>query len=106
MASLYTQVEYLKTQISEKDLLIRTLLINEQEYYTYNIDKEGEIINERNEENCELSDVSLSENSESLSSLRIRIKENDGTEPNSDDNGDKIYLKIYMSSKKWAKRKI
>ena len=32
LASLCTQVEYLKTQISEKDLLIRTLLIKEQGY--------------------------------------------------------------------------
>ena len=38
LASLYMQVEYLKTQISEKDLFIRSILIKEQEYYTYNMD--------------------------------------------------------------------
>ena len=29
LASLYTQVEFLKTQLDEKDFLIRTLLIRE-----------------------------------------------------------------------------
>ena len=118
LVSLYTQVEYLKTQISEKDLLIRTLLIKEQEYYTYNMNKEGEIIIERNEENCELNDVSLSENSESTSSGEnlcdsIEIedennRENEGTELNSgDNNGDMIFFKhLYHQYKNDKKEKL
>ena len=37
LASLFTQIEFLKDQIKEKDLVIRTLLIGEQDYY-YNYD--------------------------------------------------------------------
>ena len=77
----------------------------------------SEIINQRNEENCELSDVSLSENSESTSSGEslcdsIEIedennKENYGTEPNSDDNGDTIFFKdLYHQYKNDKKEKL
>ena len=35
LASLYSQVEFLKSQIEEKDLLIRSLLIKEADVYAY-----------------------------------------------------------------------
>ena len=38
LASLYTQVEFLKNQIEEKDLLIRTLVIKENDIYTHDTD--------------------------------------------------------------------
>ena len=31
LASLYSQIEFLRNQIDEKDLLIRTLIINEKD---------------------------------------------------------------------------
>ena len=37
LASLFTQIKFLKDQIKEKDLVIRTLVITEQDYY-YNYD--------------------------------------------------------------------
>ena len=50
LASLYTQVEFLKSQLIEKDILIKTLLIKEHDYYyTQNLglNHSGENVNNR-----------------------------------------------------------
>ena len=35
LASLYSQIEFLRKELEEKNLLIRTLLINEGDVYNY-----------------------------------------------------------------------
>ena len=63
LASLYTQVEFLKNQLEEKDLLIRTLIMKENDIYNKDtgLSSEGSEVN-----NCEdsLNNSEIREDSE------------------------------------------
>ena len=45
LASLYSQVEFLRTQIVEKDLLIRSLIIKESDIFNYESSRNVEVKN-------------------------------------------------------------
>ena len=50
LASLYSQVEFLRNELEEKNLLIRTLIIKESDVYNYDANNSA-ISNDINEEN-------------------------------------------------------
>ena len=114
----FTQIEFLKDQIKEKDLVIRTLLISEQDYY-YNYDygesgsgcveedndghtRENSSISEESDNDGESNSVeeqSIASEGSSCKSVEDNI-ENDGGDENIDDEFFQELYKQYERNKK------
>ncbi len=90
LASLYAQVEFLRNQIEEKDLLIRTLIINENDVYIGNREQSHTSTNGLPTEN----DVCLAQNDDDISSDESSNETSDvenisiNTTVNSEDTND------------------
>ena len=100
LASLYSQVEFLGTQIEEKDLLIRTLIIKESDIYNYessrNIEADNSVTSLRQETNI---NVNGDNNSDSVKT-RSCNNSNDGTidldETGDDINDESFFKRLYI----------
>ena len=90
LASLYSQVEFLKNELDDKDLLIRTLIIKESDVYTYS--KEASL--------SEGSSICVSSNHSSGNNEGMITDENNEnnnssiSEPQDDNNNDDININM------------
>ena len=92
LASLYSQVEFLRTQIVEKDLLIRSLIIKESDIFNYessrNVEVKNMVISNCRDVNVNESDDNILDNVNSTSPNKDRTTNLNETGDTDDELGD------------------